>query len=43
MLIEFFKTMLKIVYYSVDIFIIVYALYYIVTGIFAFVNNKKML
>ncbi len=41
MLIEFFKTMLKIVYYSVDIFIIVYALYYIVTGIFAFVNNKK--
>lgn len=41
MLIEFFKEVLKIVYYAVDIFIILYAVYYILTGIFAFVNNKK--
>lgn len=41
MLIEFFKEVLKIVYYAVDIFIILYAIYYILTGIFAFINNKK--
>ena len=41
MLMEFFKEVLKVVYYAVDIFIILYAVYYILTGIFAFVNNKK--
>ena len=41
MLIEFFKTLLKLVYYAIDIFIVLYAIYYILTGIFAFINNKK--
>ena len=41
MLIEFFKMLLKILYYVVDTFIILYAIYYVITGIFAFVNNKK--
>ncbi len=41
MLVEFFKTLLKIIYYCVDIFIVLYALYYIITGVFALVNNKK--
>ena len=41
MLIEFFKNMLKIIYYMVDTFIVLYALYYIVTGLFTFINNKK--
>ena len=41
MSIEFIKALLKILYYSIDTFIILYALYYIVTGIFAFFNKKK--
>lgn len=41
MLVEFFKTLLKLIYYAVDIFIVLYAIYYIITGIFALVNNKK--
>lgn len=41
MLVEFFKTLLKLIYYAIDIFIVLYTVYYVVTGIFALVNNKK--
>ena len=40
---EIVKEILKIVYYAIDIFIILYALYYIVTGIFVFVNKKNQI
>ena len=38
---EIIKTICKIIYYSIDIFILLYAAYYVVTGIFAFFNNKR--
>ncbi len=41
MSIEFFKALLKILYYSLDTIIILYALYYIITGMFAFFTKKK--
>ena len=36
-----FKEILKIIYYSIDMFIILYAVYYVVTGIPAFINRKS--
>ncbi|MEG0872668.1 MAG: glycosyltransferase family 2 protein [Clostridia bacterium] len=37
---EIVKEILKIVYYAIDIFIILYFGYYVVTGMFALVKNK---
>ncbi len=38
---ELIKIMLKLVYYIIEIFIIIYSVYYIFTGIFVFFNRKK--
>lgn len=38
---EIIKTICKIIYYCIDIFILLYAAYYIVTGVFAFCSKKS--
>lgn len=39
---EITQELVKILYYAIDIFIIVYSLYYIVTGLPAFINKNKI-
>lgn len=34
--------MLKLIYYIIDVSIIVYSLYYVITGVFVFFNRKKI-
>ncbi len=38
---EIIKLLLKLFYYVIDIFIILYAAYYVLTGLFAFLNKKN--
>lgn len=38
---EVLKVVSKVIYYAIDIFIVLYAIYYIITGIFAFYNKKS--
>ncbi len=38
---EIIKEIVKIIYYAIDMFIILYAVYYIITGIPAFINRKS--
>lgn len=40
---EIIKLMLKFLYYVIDIFIILYAAYYVLTGLFAFFNKKNII
>ena len=43
MLVEIIKFILKVLYYIVDIAVVGYAIYYIVTGIFAFFNKRNVI
>ncbi|MDD3304136.1 MAG: glycosyltransferase family 2 protein [Clostridia bacterium] len=38
---EIVKTILKVIYYMIDIAVIIYMSYYVITGLFVFINNKK--
>lgn len=38
---EIVKTILKVIYYAIDITVIIYLAYYVITGMFVFINNKK--
>lgn len=38
---EIIKEIVKVIYYAIDMFIILYAVYYIITGIPAFINRKS--
>lgn len=38
---EVIKIICKAIYYSIDIFILLYAIYYVITGIFAFFNKNS--
>lgn len=43
MLMEIIKDLLKIIYYSINIFVIIYTVYYIITSMFSFLNRKNMI
>ncbi len=43
MLINFFETLLKIIYYIFNIMIIAYSIYYVITGIFTFFNKRHVI
>lgn len=40
---EIIKAICKIIYYSIDIFILLYAAYYVITGVFAFFGKKSVI
>jgi cellulose synthase/poly-beta-1,6-N-acetylglucosamine synthase-like glycosyltransferase len=41
MLMEIIKDILKFIYYAIDMFVIIYSIYYIFTGLFSFINKNN--
>ena len=40
-MLEYIKIILKVAYYVIDVLLVMYILYYVITGLFAFKKNKK--